>query len=145
MRRFQIFTDLVCILKHSHNLRLSDTLITAFKVRCVNVYNYIISFNIIVYFWSSKTNNNISVLCGLVQCFYLECLCWFISKFLITTFRAISFWILNDVNDAFHFEETYLLLLIFEPQCFWSRTQLHSVKPCEIKGKEWLNTLSVVG
>ena len=177
MRRFQIFTDLVCILKHSHNSCLSDTLITAFKVRCVNVYNYIISFNIIVYFWCSKTNNNISVLCGLVQCFYLECftyvqysrldssgqnlesngvwpknkteslecLCWFINKFLITTVRAITFWILDDVNDAFHFEETYLLPLIFESQRFWSRTQLHSVKTCEIKGKEWLNTLSFVG
>ena len=29
-----------------------------------------------------------------------------------------------------------LLHLIFEPQRFWSRTQLHSVKPCKIKGKE---------
>ena len=66
----------------------------------------------------------------------LECLCWFINKFLIATVRAITFWILDDVNDAFHFEETYLLLLIFEPQRFWSRTQLHSVKPCKIKGKE---------
>ena len=111
---------------------------------CVCILNYMISRNITVYFWSPKTNNNISVLCGLVQCFYLECLCWFINEFLITTFRAITFWILDDVNDAFHFEETYLLLLIFEPQRFCSRTQLHSVKPCEIKGKEWLNTLVVV-
>ena len=82
---------------------------------CVCILNYMISRNITVYFWSPKTNNNISVLCGLVQCFYLECLCWFINEFLITTFRAITFWILDDVNDAFHFEETYLLLLIFEP------------------------------
>ena len=66
----------------------------------------------------------------------LECLCWFINKFLIATVRAITFWILDDVNDAFHFEETDLLLLIFEPQRFWSRTQLHSVKPSEIKGKQ---------